>query len=204
MRGLVVLDVRYVPLEGIGTPMPEQGKGVMVPTQALVHDGSIDYPSREIQDPLPCTCCTLFQTIICARLALSSKPVLRGFYGTQLECVKRLKVHYEIRGQVQYAEAGEHAPSVHPLEICWSLPPVVLCFNESTPILTTASYLHAILRIVGLVFQCTRALTLTYEAPDGVILHGIRMSFANYIAVEFSASVVIFADVPDNDKFSPF
>ncbi|KAH8116018.1 hypothetical protein DFH11DRAFT_1542806 [Phellopilus nigrolimitatus] len=90
--GLVILESLYFPLEDSGTPMPDFGADVTLPVQALVHNGQLFIPGGR------------------------SKSVLRGFYDPLPECKKRLSVRYEFHGRLHYAEVGEHAPVVLPLE----------------------------------------------------------------------------------------
>ncbi|KAL5476860.1 hypothetical protein ACEPAI_3046 [Sanghuangporus weigelae] len=90
--GLVILEARYFPIEDNGTLMPDLGMDVTKAVQALVHDGQLYIPGE------------------------TSKSLLRGFYDPLPECSKRLSVRYEFRGRMHYAEIGEHAPLILPLE----------------------------------------------------------------------------------------
>ncbi|KAL5514291.1 hypothetical protein ACEPAG_2379 [Sanghuangporus baumii] len=90
--GLVILEARYFPIEDNGTPMPDLGMDVTKAVQALVHNGQLYIPGE------------------------TSKSLLRGFYDPLPECSKRLSVRYEFRGRMHYAEIGEHAPMILPLE----------------------------------------------------------------------------------------
>ncbi|KAI5120611.1 hypothetical protein M0805_008087 [Coniferiporia weirii] len=90
-NGLVILEALYFPLED-GLPMADLGINVTIPVQSLVHNGQLFIPGRR------------------------SKSVLRGFYDPLPRCAKRLSVRYEFRGRPHYAEVGEHAPVLLPLE----------------------------------------------------------------------------------------
>ncbi|KAL5521675.1 hypothetical protein ACEPAF_2423 [Sanghuangporus sanghuang] len=115
--GLVILEARYFPIEDNGIPMPDLGIDVTKAVQALVHNRQLYIPGE------------------------SSKSLLRGFYDPLPECSKCLSVRYEFRGRMHYAEIGEHAPLVLPLESHlvehmddkWSKPNVPRWYTTAVP-----------------------------------------------------------------------
>ncbi|THH03555.1 hypothetical protein EW145_g6177 [Phellinidium pouzarii] len=90
-NGLIVQEAIYFPLDG-SLPVAGRGVDVTIPVQVLVHNGQLFIPGGR------------------------PKSVLRGFYDPIPGCTKRLSVRYEFRGRLHYAEFGEHAPVLLPLE----------------------------------------------------------------------------------------
>lgn len=61
-------------------------------------------------------------------LFLLTQTILRGFYDPLESCAKRLSIRYEFRGREHYAEFGDSAPVLLPLE---SMPlSVARCSND--------------------------------------------------------------------------